>query len=187
MPGRGPERQDCVVSRLRRRFVDLIPQPAVHRLDMYTSGVMILARTKESHRNLSIQFEQRKPEKTYIALVEGCLAQQQGRIELKFRLDIDNRPYQIYAPLNGKTGITLWRKIQNENGCTRIMFHPLTGRTHQLRLHAAHPLGLGSPIVGDSLYGNGREGDKMMLHAASLSISHPLSGEVLTFTSNIPF
>ncbi|MBM9606136.1 RluA family pseudouridine synthase [Desulfopila inferna] len=187
VPGRGPDRQDCVVSRLHRRFADLIPQPAVHRLDMYTSGVMILARTRESHRSLSMQFEQRKPAKIYIALVEGFPVEQQGRIELKFRLDIDNRPYQVHDPVNGKNGITLWRKLAKENGCTRIMFQPLTGRTHQLRLHAAHPLGLGAPIVGDSLYGNGREGDKMMLHAASLSISHPLSGEVLTFTSNVPF
>lgn len=187
VPGRGPDKQDCVVSRLQDRFADLIPQPAVHRLDMHTSGVMILARTRESHRHLSLQFEKRKIKKTYLALVEGYLPEQQGRIELKFRLDTDNRPCQIYDPVNGKTGISLWRKEREENGCTRIIFHPLTGKTHQLRLHAAHHLGLGAPILGDALYGNGREGEQMMLHAASLSISHPLTGESFTFASEVPF
>jgi tRNA pseudouridine32 synthase / 23S rRNA pseudouridine746 synthase len=187
VPGRGPHKQDCVVSRTRRLFPDLPPQPAVHRLDMYTSGIMILARNSVAHRHLSRQFEKRVPEKKYMALLEGVVNGNQGRIELKFRLDVDNRPYQVYDPLHGKTGITLWYKTAVERQHTRIIFTPLTGRTHQLRLHAAHPLGLNSPIVGDSLYGTGQDGDKMFLHAWSLRIIHPVSEKVLTLISDVPF
>lgn len=187
VPGRGPEKQDCVVNRLRHIYPDMIAQPAVHRLDMHTSGVMVLARTRHAQRNLFRQFEQRLPEKTYHALVEGCISEEKGIIELPFRLDPDNRPYQIYDPVHGKTGVTHWKKIQTEGQSTRIEFHPLTGRTHQLRLHAAHRLGLNAPIIGDALYGQGKEGDQMMLHATSLSIYHPLSNKKLIFTSNVPF
>ncbi|MEE4242582.1 MAG: RluA family pseudouridine synthase, partial [Desulfopila sp.] len=136
VPGRGPAKQDCVVSRTRRLFPDLPVQPAVHRLDMYTSGIMVLARNKEAHRHLVRQFENREVEKKYVALLEGSIVQDQGRIELKFRLDINNRPYQVYDPVHGKTGITLWQKTATENQRTRVLFTPLTGRTHQLRLHA---------------------------------------------------
>lgn len=187
VPGRGPDKQDCAVSRLRLVFPDLMAQPAVHRLDMYTSGVMVLARNKEAHRDLCGQFEKRATKKTYIALVDGPVREKSGRIELKFRLDINNRPYQVYDPVQGKTGITLWKKLANEPTGTRIHFTPLTGRTHQLRVHAAHPLGLGTPILGDSLYGNGREGEQMMLHAAVLTIYHPRSKAPLTFSSEVPF
>tara|TARA_Y100000589_G_C26982613_1_gene559217 strand:+ start:318 stop:782 length:465 start_codon:yes stop_codon:yes gene_type:complete len=154
---------------------------------MYTSGVMVLARTKEAQRNLSMQFEKRTPQKIYIALLDGILCQREGKIELSFRLDPQNRPYQIYDPDHGKIGITTWRRIQVEGSRTRVEFRPLTGRTHQLRLHAAHELGLNMPIVGDALYGLGQEGDQMMLHASSLSFLHPLSGKRLTFSSKVPF
>ena len=187
VPGRGPEKQDCVVNRLRRIFPDMIDQPAVHRLDMYTSGVMVLARTRNAQRHLFRQFEQRLPEKIYHALVDGLIAYEKGIIELPFRLDPENRPYQIYDPVHGKTGITHWKMLQIEGQHTRMEFQPLTGRTHQLRLHAAHRLGLDAPIVGDALYGNGEEGDQMMLHATSLSIRHPLSNEKLSFSSKVPF
>ncbi len=187
VPGRGPDKQDCLVSRLRHLFADLPCQPAVHRLDMYTSGVMILARHKAAHRHLSRQFEKRLPEKKYMALLEGFVSGDQGRIELKFRLDVDNRPFQVYDPIHGKTGITCWHKTAVEGQRTRILFTPLTGRTHQLRLHAAHPLGLNCPIVGDSLYGNGQDGDRMLLHAWSLRVIHPVSEKLLTFTSDVPF
>jgi len=183
VPGRGPDKQDCVVSRIRDLYPDMILQPAVHRLDMFTSGLMVLARTKVSHRHLSLQFEKRTTEKLYVALLDGILEGPGGRIELKFRLDVNNRPLQIYDPEQGKPGITLWRKIGIEEDCTRVEFTPLTGRTHQLRLHSAHRCGLGIPIVGDSLYGRGTEGEQMMLHAAKLTFAHPSTGENLTFTS----
>ncbi len=187
VPGRGADKQDCVVTRIRSKYPDCITQPAVHRLDMYTSGLMVLAKTTVSHRHLSRQFEYRQTNKTYVALVDGEIEKHQGRIELKFRLDVANRPYQIYDPENGKLGITLWRRIVTQERFARIEFTPLTGRTHQLRVHAAHRLGLNAPIVGDRLYGSGKEGDQMMLHATSLGFKHPQTGEVLTFISAPPF
>ena len=187
VPGRGPDKRDCVVSRVRNMFMSCILQPAVHRLDMYTSGLMVLARTSRAHRDLSIQFEQRQIKKLYIALLDGIVDEESGRIELKFRLDINNRPHQIFDPVNGKLGITRWRRTSIENGCTRVEFNPITGRTHQLRVHAAHNHGLNNPIVGDKLYGNGVEGDQMMLHASSLTIRHPHTEELLTFTSTPSF
>lgn len=187
VPGRGPGKQDCAVSRVRKLFPDIIAQPAVHRLDMYTSGIMVLARTREAHRQLSMQFEKRIPHKKYTALLDGIITEREGRIELPFRLDPQNRPYQIYDPIHGKIGISLWNMIDIEPPYSRVEFQPLTGRTHQLRLHAAHALGLNAPIVGDVLYGRGQEGDQMMLHASSLSIRHPLTGESCTFTSTVPF
>lgn len=187
VPGRGPGKQDCVVTRVQAIFSDVINQPAVHRLDMYTSGVMVIARTSEAHKNISKQFEQRKTEKKYIAVLEGILNEDFGRIELKFRLDTTNRPHQVFDPVQGKKGITLWRKLAIEDNATRVEFTPLTGRTHQLRLHAAHKRGLNTPIIGDRLYGSGVEGDQMMLHASSLTIFHPKTQERITFVSEVPF
>ncbi|MFW2366145.1 MAG: RluA family pseudouridine synthase [Desulforhopalus sp.] len=187
VPGRGPEKQDCAAARLRQRFAEMIDQPAVHRLDMYTSGLMVFAKTAAAHRSLSIQFEKRRVDKTYQALTEGIVEGDSGEIRLAFRLDPDNRPHQIYDPLSGKLGISLWRKVAVEGQRSRIEFTPLTGRTHQLRLHAAHAQGLNAPIVGDSLYGNGSEGDKMMLHATCLRFSHPATGEMMEFSSLPPF
>ncbi len=187
VPGRLPEYQDCVVNRVRERFPDCPSHPAVHRLDMATSGLLVLALTAESQRNLSIQFQQRKVQKSYIALLDGVVNDDGGTIELPFRLDPENRPHQIYDPVHGKLGITEWRKIAIEDGRTRIHFVPYTGRTHQLRVHAAHELGLGCPIIGDSLYGSGSFGDKMYLHAAWLSFEHPESGEHLEFEAAVPF
>ena len=187
VPGRGPDKQDCAVNRARQIVPDLIAQPAVHRLDMYTSGLMILARTAETHRQLCRQFEQRRVHKTYIALLEGIVTRNAGEIRLAFRLDPDNRPYQVYDPQMGKTGITLWTRIGIEGDRTRVEFRPVTGRTHQLRVHAAHPRGLGVAIVGDRLYGNGREGDQMLLHACRLEFRHPSDGRPMTLFSEAPF
>lgn len=187
VPGRGPDKQDCVVRRIKRLFPDCIEQPAVHRLDMYTSGLLILALTQNSHKEMSRQFENRLVSKKYIALLDGFVQGDSGEIHLSFRLDPDNRPYQIYDPINGKLGITKWRKIGVERKKTRVKFIPLTGRTHQLRVHAAHHQGLGCPIAGDTLYGNGKEGDQMMLHASFLRFTHPVSGVSMEFKSNVPF
>lgn len=187
VPGKGPENKDCVSSRLQTHFPDMIEQPAVHRLDMYTSGLMVYAISKEAHRNLSIQFQDKKVHKQYTAVLEGIVEEPSGEIQLHFRLDVDNRPLQIYDPLQGKLGITRWKVLSIDNGQTRIEFTPLTGRTHQLRIHAAHEKGLGCPILGDSFYGSGNDGDEMFLHATELSFSHPLTGEKMFFRSEPPF
>jgi tRNA pseudouridine32 synthase/23S rRNA pseudouridine746 synthase len=187
VPGRGPHNQDCVVSRIKDLIPECIAQPAVHRLDMQTSGLMVLALTADAHRHLSRQFEQRLVQKRYIAILDGIIAQEAGEITLAFRLDPDNRPYQVYDPIRGKPGTSLWRKLQIANGQTRVEFTPQSGRTHQLRLHAAHVLGLNCPIVGDSLYGHGAEGEEMLLHASFLSFRHPDTGKPVEFTSPAPF
>jgi tRNA pseudouridine32 synthase/23S rRNA pseudouridine746 synthase len=187
VPGRGSDKQDCVVNRTKLLFPGIIDQPAVHRLDMYTSGLMILAKTEDTHKHLSQQFERRCVKKKYIALLEGSIEADKGEIRLAFRLDPDNRPYQVYDPVQGKLGITRWKRLKKGEYRTRIEFTPITGRTHQLRLHAAHPKGLGAPIVGDQLYGNGRQSDRMLLHAFQLQFHHPKNGNVMRYESEAPF
>jgi tRNA pseudouridine32 synthase/23S rRNA pseudouridine746 synthase len=187
VPGRGPEKRDCVAERVREMYPGCPDQPAVHRLDMDTSGLIVVARNPEAHRALSMQFQRREVRKRYYALLDGVLTEEAGTIELPFRLDIDNRPYQIHDPVHGKVGITHWQKISVEAGLTRVLFIPTTGRTHQLRVHAAHELGLGIPIVGDPLYGRGTGPGQLKLHAAELAIQHPTSGVELSFSSRPAF
>ena len=187
IPGRGPEKIDSVSHRIRQMFPDCLAQPSVHRLDMDTSGLLVLALTAASHRHLSLQFQNRETDKHYLALLDGELAVEEGTITLPFRLDVENRPHQIYDEIHGKIGTTHWKKLGIENGKTRIAFHPITGRTHQLRVHSAHPKGLGIPIVDDPLYGNGDLPGKMKLHACELTFTHPTTGEKMTFTAPVPF
>ena len=190
VPGRGVEKIDSVAHRISTTIRGCIEQPAVHRLDMDTSGLLVLALTKEAHRHLSKQFQDRLTEKEYFALLDGELAEdfgESGTITLPFRLDVERRPYQIHDEVHGKMGITHWRRISVEDGITRIHFQPVTGRTHQLRVHSAHEKGLGLPILDDPLYGNGADPGKMKLHAAKLSFDHPVTSDRLTFTSPTPF
>lgn len=187
VPGKGAANQDCVVSRFRELYPDSIVQPSVHRLDQDTSGLLVMARTEAAHRNLSIQFMERLVGKRYVALLDGIVDENAGIIELAFRLDPDNRPYQVYDPEKGKLGTTRWRKLGIEQGCTRVEFMPMTGRTHQLRLHAAHEKGLGVPIVGDRLYGAGTGPGQLKLHASILRFRHPDDRSPLTFSSPPPF
>ena len=187
VPGRGEHNLDSVSWRVKNMFDGCIEQPSVHRLDMDTSGLLVLALSKDAHRHLSIQFQNRETDKVYEALLEGHIKKSSGTIELPFRLDVDNRPYQIFDPEHGKMGITKWRKIAEEGDFTRIEFKPVTGRTHQLRVHSAHSLGLGVPIVGDPLYGSGNEAGKLKLHARYLAFTHPVSGERMSFESKVPF
>ncbi len=187
VPGRGPEKQDSVETRIRALFPGCPAQPAVHRLDMDTSGLMILARTTEAHRALMASFRQRLVDKVYEAILDGEIEEAAGRIELAFRLDPENRPRQVHDPERGKMGITLWHRLWAGRGRSRVRFIPLTGRTHQLRVHAAHPLGLGCPIVGDRLYGRRRPGERMLLHATALTLEHPRTGARLRFFSWPPF
>ncbi len=187
VPGKGPEKRDCVAERVREMFPGCPPQPAVHRLDMDTSGLLVVARNVATHRSLSIQFQERETRKRYIALLEGVLEGERGTIELAFRVDIDNRPHQIYDPVHGKVGVTHWQRLGVEADLTRIAFVPITGRTHQLRVHSAHSLGLGIPIVGDPLYGLGTGPGQLKLHAMELGFQHPVTGEALDFRAEPPF
>ncbi len=187
VPGRGPEKADCAAKRFRDRFPEAIEQPAIHRLDMATSGLLIMAKTKETHRAISIQFQNREVNKRYIALIEGHLEEQSGVIELPFRLDVDNRPHQIYDEVHGKMGTTHWKHLAYEGDYTRVEFTPITGRTHQLRIHSAHEKGLGFPIVGDFLYGNGTDINQLKLHAQWIQFTNPENGELLEFSTEVPF
>jgi len=191
VPGKGEEKQDCAEARVRNLFPEAPKQCAVHRLDMETSGILILALNAESHRILNEEFAAGLVRKKYIALLDGILyGKPEGRTELPFRLDTENRPHQIYDAINGKIGITEWKKIGVEKRLTRIEFSPLTGRTHQLRLAASCPAelgGLGIPIKGDSLYGLCKEGERLMLHAAEIDFFHPISGEKIHLTCRPDF
>lgn len=187
VPGKGEANQDCVVNRLRSIRPNCIEQPSVHRLDQDTSGLLALALTEQAHRDLSMQFMDRLVGKRYVALIDGIVQSDAGVIKLAFRLDPNNRPYQVYDPVNGKKGTTRWRKLSVEGGCTRVEFMPLTGRTHQLRLHAAHRKGLGFPIVGDRLYGSGTGPGQLKLHATVLRFRHPATRQPMEFVSEPPF
>lgn len=196
VPGRGPEKEDSVETRFRRIYGDAveIKQPAVHRLDMETSGIMILAFTKDAHRAMNMAFERGEVQKEYVALLDGVLARkgvpQHGQNELYFRLDVDNRPHQIWDDVNGKKAVTEWNilgveKYTSPDGsrhdATRIQYIPHTGRTHQLRLVSADSHGFGMPIIGDTLYGHCELGERLMLHAKKITFPHPTTGEKVTF------
>ncbi|MCQ2603735.1 MAG: RluA family pseudouridine synthase [Spirochaetia bacterium] len=187
VPGKGEDKQDCVVSRVRRLYPWCVRNPAAHRLDMDTSGLLVLGLTENAHRQLSMQFEGRQVKKKYIAVLDGILKYDSGRMELPFRLDPENRPYQVYDPVNGRMGVTLWRRLRVYDGMTRVEFTPLTGRTHQLRIHSASPKGLGIPIVGDRLYGTRTEGQRLLLHAGYLQFVHPGTGKTMCFEVEAPF
>ena len=187
VPGKSPENQDSVSKRICSLFPNSIAQPAVHRLDMDTSGIILMALTKETHRKLSTQFRIRKVYKEYTALLDGHLTESEGSVELPFRLDVENRPHQIYDEVYGKMGLTHWECLGKEGDYNRILFKPYTGRTHQLRLHASHAKGLNIPIVDDPLYGNGHGNGQLKLHASLLSFQHPKTHETMTFTSTVPW
>lgn len=185
VPGRAAALSDAVETRLSARRPEAAALTVVHRLDLETSGLLLVAKDLETRRRLQAQFALRQVEKRYVAWVEGTLAAAEGLITLALRGDRDDRPRQIHDPLHGKAALTRWTVSARGEGRTRVFFEPTTGRTHQLRVHAAHPQGLDAPIVGDRLYG--REGERMLLHAESLRFSHPASGVVLTFASPAPF
>ncbi len=187
VPGRGEEKLESVTTRLKRHFPVTLANPAVHRLDYDTSGLMVLALNQSALSTLSQQFSQRGIYKRYVALLEGSLGEEEGETVLAFRYDPINKPRQVYDPVLGKWGETRWKKLGEEEFqgrmVTRIELLPLTGRTHQLRLHASHPKGIGLPIVGDTLYGEGQEAPRMMLHATDLGFKHPVSGEYMEFST----
>ncbi|MGE3108323.1 MAG: RluA family pseudouridine synthase [Phycisphaerales bacterium] len=192
VPGKGDDRQDCVASRVRTMFPHASGPITVHRLDMDTSGLLVAALDEGAQRELSRQFECREVEKRYVALVTGVVEAESGTIDAPVRPDYLNRPYQVVDPSHNRPAITGWRVLAFETDRTRIELTPLTGRTHQLRVHCAHaaPLGLGHEILGDVLYGSpvGRSGvDRLMLHASRLALTDPDTGDRVELSSSPPF
>jgi len=178
---------DSALSRLIERHPDIPELTLMHRLDMATSGLLLLAKNKKAIRFLHKQFLQHKIEKRYEALLENHPATEraEGLIDLPLRVDLDDRPRQMVCHQSGKQARTRWRIIGREGDFTRVHFEPLTGRTHQLRVHASHRDGLNAAIVGDALYGSPAE--RLMLHAGYLAFSHPVSRERMEFTAPTPF
>lgn len=183
VPGKSEEQS--IYSLLRARYPEATGPLVVHRLDMATSGLLLAAKTQEVHRHLQAQFENRSIKKRYIALLDGILPEEEGVIDLPICPDYLDRPRQMVNEELGKTAITRYRVMNRKNGQTRIAFFPLTGRTHQLRVHAAHPLGLNCPIVGDELYG--RKAERLYLHAEYLEFIHPVSGQRMVIEKKAEF
>lgn len=175
----------------RERYPDISGPMIVHRLDQSTSGILLLAKDKTTHKAMQEQFVTRTVSKQYMALLDGVVEPKSGRIDLCMKLDYDNRPRQMVAP-DGKRSITEYRVLSVEDGRTRVAFYPLTGRTHQLRLHSAHPEGLNSPIVGDDIYGHEQhpdlgDGHRLCLHASRLEFTHPHTQERIVVESEAEF
>ncbi len=185
IPGKDARVEDSVLRRLRERYPDATGPLLAHRLDLDTSGLLAAALRLEAYVALQRQFAAREVEKRYVAWVEGTVARDAGEIDLPIRVDLADRPRQIHDPVHGRRAVTRFEVLERASGRTRVALFPLTGRTHQLRVHAAHPLGLGAPIVGDRLYGH--EGQRLLLHAERLTLRHPLTGERLHFESPAPF
>ena len=165
---------DSVYGRVRRMYPEATGPMIVHRLDMATSGLILIAKTKEVHQNLQAQFKNRTVCKRYVAWLDGIVEKKEGHIELPLRPDPEDRPRQVVDAVHGKPAVTDYAVLHYDSGRTFISFIPKTGRTHQLRVHSAHPLGLNAPIVGDELYG--RKADRLYLHAEYLGFIHPVSG-----------
>lgn len=181
----GKEESVSVYSLMRERYPEADGPMIVHRLDMATSGLLILAKTKRVHQSLQAQFKSRLIKKRYIALLDGVIPQDEGTIELPLCLNPLDRPRQMVHAEYGKPAVTEFRVLQRTDSCTRIAFYPRTGRTHQLRVHAAHPLGLHCPIAGDKLYGT--KAERLYLHAESLEFVHPATGKVMKITREPKF
>lgn len=183
VPGKGPGREDCLINRLRGPFPTVL---LVHRLDLDTSGVMVFGLTPHAQRHLGLQFEHRQTKKQYVARLWGLLEPKQGRVDLPLCVDWPNRPRQHVDHDNGKPAQTDWRVMRHEDGTTRVRLTPLTGRSHQLRVHMKE---LGHPILGDPLYAEAaaRDFPRLMLHAESLRLRHPDGGQYITFSAPCPF
>jgi tRNA pseudouridine32 synthase/23S rRNA pseudouridine746 synthase len=184
VPGRGPDKQDCLSARVQARWPGAL---TVHRLDMATSGLLLMARNPHSQRQLSLAFETRQIHKHYVAVVHGQLqGSTQGLIDLPLAVDWPNRPLQKVDSLRGKPSQTRWQILEQAQDKTRLLLQPLSGRTHQLRVHLQ---AIGHPIVGDALYGAdaGPQAPRLLLHASALMFTHPLSGQSLHIESPPPF
>ncbi|WP_347917539.1 pseudouridine synthase [Paracoccus marcusii] len=183
VPGRGEDRADCLIARLREAFPTVL---LVHRLDLDTSGVMVFALTPQAQRHLSKQFEDRLTKKVYVARLSGRLQPETGRVDLPLIVDWPNRPRQKVDHVEGRPAQTDWRVVRVTDAETRVRLMPVTGRSHQLRVHMAS---LGHPILGDPLYATGGAADhpRLMLHAESLRFRHPDTGVQTGFSAKVPF
>jgi tRNA pseudouridine32 synthase/23S rRNA pseudouridine746 synthase len=187
VPGRGPDKQDCLSARVQRDFPDAL---VVHRLDMATSGLMLMARSLVAQRTLNHAFSERQVDKTYVAVVAGHLASPAGEwgvIDLPIAVDWPRRPLRTIESLHGKPSVTRWRVLQHLDDpsgypLTRVELEPVTGRSHQLRVHLQ---ALGHPILGDALYASAAiqaQAPRLLLHASTLRLAHPRTGEFLSFS-----
>ena len=186
VPGRSGALRDSAQTRLRARYPDA---SVVHRLDLDTSGLLLCAKDLATYKALQAMFARREIAKRYVAIVDGDVLADEGSVALALRVDLDDRPRQIVDDEHGKPAVTRWRVIARDHGRTRVELVPLTGRTHQLRVHCAHRFGLAAPIVGDRLYGTpaSQHAARLLLHAERLAFVHPVTGEDLVVTSPPPF
>ncbi len=175
----GKNVKDSVQYRLKKRYPEATGSLIVHRLDMSTSGLMLIAKDEAIHRHLQRQFIKKYIKKRYVALLDGDIEDEEGTIDLPLRVDLDDRPRQLVCYDYGKAARTHWKVVAREKGKTLIHFFPITGRTHQLRVHAAHHKGLNAPIMGDDLYGT--KADRLYLHAEWIFFTHPVSKEKMEF------
>ena len=181
----GKEIEDSVYFRMKLEYPEATGPLIVHRLDMSTSGLMLIAKSKEAYVYLQRQFIKRSVKKRYVALLNGLLKEDKGIIDLPLRLDINDRPRQLVCYDFGKNAVTEWEVIERKNGKTKVQFYPITGRTHQLRVHAAHPEGLNTAILGDDLYGE--KSNRLHLHAEYIEFRHPRSKDILQFNCKEDF
>ncbi len=183
VPGKGAHMADCLIARLRGAFPEIL---LVHRLDLDTSGVMVFARTPHAQRHLGLQFEKRQTRKTYIARVAGQVQARSGHVDLPLTVDWPNRPRQMVCHDTGRSAQTDWALMRHEDTGSRLRLMPVTGRSHQLRVHM---LAIGHPILGDPLYASGaaRAYPRLMLHAKELRLRHPDGGRGVTISAPVPF
>jgi tRNA pseudouridine32 synthase/23S rRNA pseudouridine746 synthase len=184
VPGKAPEHKDSLQFRVQR----VLPTATiVHRLDMATSGLLVMALNKAAHRHISKQFELRQTQKSYIAVVFGQIEQESGEIDLPLICDWPNRPKQMVDHTRGKSAQTHWRVLDRQESSTRLELTPITGRSHQLRVHM---LSIGHPILGDRLYAHDEAlgmSSRLLLHAQTLSFKHPQLEQTMTFNCPVPF
>jgi tRNA pseudouridine32 synthase/23S rRNA pseudouridine746 synthase len=181
VPAKPPGPADCLEARVRAGWPEAL---LVHRLDRDTSGVMVFARSRLAQRHLNWQFERRQVAKVYVARVAGEVADEAGRVELPLICDWPNRPRQMVCHARGKAALTDWRVLAREARATRLELRPLTGRSHQLRVHLAE---IGHAILGDPFYGDANAAERMQLHAARIGFRHPDGGAWVEFAAPVPF
>lgn len=181
----GKERQTSIYDLARKAYPEAEGPMIVHRLDMATSGLLIIAKDKKTHQHLQAQFKNRSIRKKYIALLDGIVPEDEGTIELSLCPNPLDRPRQMVDTQYGKPAITYYQVLERTDKYTRIAFYPHTGRTHQLRVHAAHPSGLHCPIIGDELYG--KKDKRLYLHAESIEFTHPVNGQSMCITEKADF
>ena len=181
----GKQIQDSVYQRIKEMYPQATGPLIVHRLDMSTSGLLLIAKDEETYVKLQSQFIKRTIKKRYVALLDGVLKEKEGFIDLPLRVDLDDRPRQLVCYEHGKQAQTKWEVIEVKNNQTRVYFYPISGRTHQLRVHASHELGLKTPIVGDDLYGT--KANRLHLHAERLIFMHPYTKEEIIIQKESDF